>query len=330
MRALVTGGNGFLGSHLVRALCEAGHRVCVLRQPGTDVDRLAGLDVELCEGDLLDSPVLRRACSGAEVVFHLAGVVQDWGPPRLFQQINVGGTRNLLGAAVASGCRRMVFTSSLAVHRYVGIQNGDETRPRDNTTHPYGASKIACEELLLQAHLRGHLETVVVRPGVVPFGPGDRLAFPSLVRGRRHYRHVAGGKARVCTAYAPNLADGLLRCAEEPRAGGEVYVIADDETPTWRDLIGALFRGLGLPEPRRSVPLGPALIAATAAEAAARALRRPPVINPYRVNLAGRDCVFSNRKAKEQLGWSPRVPLAEAMDRTVAWLRVQPFAQALR
>jgi nucleoside-diphosphate-sugar epimerase len=319
-RALITGGNGFLGSHLARALLSAGYRVRVMIQPGTDTERLAGLELEVCQADLREPAQLAVACAGQELAFHLAGVVQDWGPRRLFQAVNVGGTRNLIEAAQGCGVRRIVFVSSLAVHRYVGIPDGDERWPRDNTRHPYGASKIACEDLLLEAQRAGQIEAVIVRPGVFPFGPGDRLALPELLRNHRRYRHVAGGEARLCTAYAPNLADGLLRCAEVASAAGEVYVIADDETPTWHDLMTQIFEGVGLPSPRRSVPLWAALAGAVAAEAISGLSRRPPLINRYRVCLAGRDCVFSSRKAQEQLGWRPRVPLERALEQTVAWL----------
>jgi len=321
MRALVTGGNGFLGSHLVRQLGEEGHAVRVLAQPGTDCERIDGLGAEVLEGDLLDRPSLERACAGVELVFHLAGAVQDWGPRALFRRVNVQGTANLLEAAVASGVRRLVFTSSLAVHRYVGISAGDEERPRDNGRHPYGGSKIACEDLLLEAHARGQIEAVVVRPGVFPFGPGDRLVLPQLVQNRERFRHVAGGRARLCTAYAPNLAEGLALCGSVPRAAGRVYVIADDEAPSWRELMDRLFGALGLEPPRRSVPLGLALAAAVAAEAAAALSGRPPLINRYRVALAGRDCVFVSDRARAELGWRPRVGLDSALSATADWLR---------
>jgi len=325
MRTLVTGGNGFLGSHLVRALREQGDEVRVLAQPGTDTDRIDGLGAEVSWGDLLQPETLEAACAGREVVFHLAGVVQDWGPAELFRRVNVGGTRNLLAAAKARGVRRLVFTSSLAVHRYAGISSGDEEQPRDNLRHPYGASKIACEELLLEAHGRGEIQTVIVRPGVFPFGPGDRLVLPQLVQNRQRYRHVGGGHARLCTAFAPNLAEGLCLCGSAPRAAGEVYVIADDETPSWRELMDRLFEGLGLPAPRRSVPLWLALTAAAVAEAWAALTRRRagPLINRYRVALAGRDCVFSSGKARTQLGWQPRVGLDHAIALTTDWLRGQ-------
>jgi nucleoside-diphosphate-sugar epimerase len=323
MRVLVTGGNGFLGSHLVRCLAAWGHEVRVLAQEGTDTQRIDDVDADVIRGDLLRPERLEQACAGCEVVLHLAGVVQDWGPVELFQRVNVGGTRNVLEAAVAQGVRRMVFTSSLAVHRYVGIAAGDETWPRDNHRHPYGASKIACEDLLLGAHAARRIEAVVVRPGVFPFGPGDRLALPELIRNHRRYLHVAGGQARLCTAYAPNLAEGLALCGTVPRAAGEVYVIADDETPTWRGLIERLFAGVGLVAPERGVPLWAAMAAATAAEGVSAFSRKPPLINRYRVALAGRDCVFTSAKAKTQLGYRPRVGLEEALERTCAWLRGQ-------
>jgi len=322
---LVTGGNGFLGSHLTRELLRQGHRVRVLAQEGTDTRRIDGLDVELVRGDLLSRPTLEQACTGIELVFHLAGVVQDHGPADLFKRVNVGGTRNLLHAAIDCQVRRLIFTSSLAVHRYRGISHGDESWPRDNLRQPYGASKIACEDLLLQAHRERRIETVIVRPGVFPFGPDDRLVLPQLVHQRRRFRYVAGGRARLCTAFAPNLAQGLVLCGTVGRAAGEVYVIADDETPTWRELMERLFGGLQLDPPRRSVPLWLALTGATLAEGWA-AVARPAggaLINRYRVALSGRDCVFVNHKARAELGWDPQVGLEQALARTTDWLREQ-------
>jgi nucleoside-diphosphate-sugar epimerase len=321
MRVLVTGGNGFLGSHLVRALVERGHRVRVLAQPGTDIDRIEAMNVEVVRGDLLVTESLEVACSGCDVVFHLAGVVRDWGPRELFWQLNLGGTRNMLEAAVARGVRRIVFTSSLAVHRFVGIPAGDERRPRDNVGHPYGASKIACEDLLLKAHDEGRIEVVIVRPGVFPFGPGDRLVLPEVIRNRRFLAHIGGGRARLCTAFAPNLAEGLCLCATVRRAAGQVYVIADVETPSWRELWDRLFARAGLPPPRRSVPFWAALAAATAAEAWAALSGSAPLLTRYRVALAGRDCVFSSAKARRELGWDPRIDLGRALAITADWLR---------
>ena len=320
MRALVTGGNGFLGSHLCRALCRAGWRVRALVQPGTDTERLAGLDLTCVEGDLLSPPSLEAACAGVGAVFHLAGIVSDWGPRRRFFEVNVGGCRNLLGAARGAGARRLVFVSSLAVHRYTGITDGDETRARDNGDHPYGGSKIACEDLLLDAHRRGDIEAVIVRPGVVPFGRGDRLSLPQILKNRRAYAHVAGGDARLCTAYAPNLAHGMVRCGEHPAAAGQVYVLSDAEAPTWRQFITALFHKVGLPPPTKSLPLALARAVATAAEAWAKLTRGEPAVTHYRVDLVSRDCVFSSRKAAAELEWTPRVGLDEALDETAHWL----------
>ena len=320
MKILVTGGNGFIGSHLVRHLVHKGHAVRAMYQPGTDLDRLEGLDVEAVEGDLLDEPGLGRACLGQDAVMHLAAVVMDWGPWELFRKVNIGGTRNLIRAAAHGGVQRLVFVSSVAVHRYVGISAGDEAWPRDNLQNPYAASKIACEDMLMRAHREQRLEAVIARPGVFPFGPGDRLALPELLRNHGSYAHVAGGRARLCTAYAPNLAEGLALCAEIDQAAGQVYVFADDETPTWRELTDRIFTGVGLAPAKHSVPLILAMAAATAAEAWAKISGRPPLINRYRVSLAGRDCVFISRKAKDELGWRPRKGLGEALDQTLGWL----------
>jgi nucleoside-diphosphate-sugar epimerase len=106
-----------------------------------------------------------------------------------------------------------------------------------------------------------------------------------------------------------------------PAAAGQVYVLADHQTPSWARFVGDLFEGLGLPRPTRSFPRWAALSAAALGEAWARLSRRPPLLTRYRVDLVSRDCVFRSRKAHRELGWRPEVPPDRALDETVAWLR---------
>lgn len=323
MRVLVTGGNGFIGSHVVRRLREAGHDVRVLAQPGTSLQTIVGMGAQVLWGDLRVPGSLLAATDGMEVVCHLAARVGDHGPASEFIASNAIGTRHLVDAASRSGVRRVVLVSSLAVHRLRGrgIADGDEDRPRDNRALPYALSKILAEDELMRAHASGAVEGVIVRPGLFPFGPHDRTSFLPLVRDLDRYAHVNGGRAVFCTAYAENLAHGIALAAEHRAAPGRAYVVADGERPTWRVFMDRVCDLLGRPRVRRAIPLGAALVAASACEAWAALAGRPPLLTRYRVRVAGLDCWFSERRARDELGYAPLVDLDEGLRRTVAWVR---------
>ncbi|MBD3368248.1 MAG: NAD-dependent epimerase/dehydratase family protein [Candidatus Eisenbacteria bacterium] len=323
MRVLVTGANGFIGSTLTRRLLRDGHAVrCLIHRAE---HRLRGLPIELVRGSVRDRGCLARALSGVECVFHLAGRATDWGPRELFYRINVDGTRHLLDAAAAAGTRRLVFTSSLAVHRFSGHVDAGEQTAADQTRYAYGASKVAAEHLVRTACIRGLLETVIVRPGVVVYGPQDTTAFadmaPLLARGR--WTHVIGGRALLCTVYVDNLVDALLAAATNDAAAGRIYNVTDDRKLTWRDYISAAITAFGARERSLSVPRPLARAAGMGLEALWRAFgaRRPPPITDYRTALVADDFHFNCERAKRELAYRPRVELEEGLRRTVDWWR---------
>lgn len=326
MKILVTGSNGFIGSHVTAALAVRGHRIRALVQPGTSRDTLAGLDVELLEADVRDLHALERATAGQEVIVHLAAVPSDWAPADLIHAVNVGGTRNLVDAALGAGCRRLVLMSSLAVHASSGHRNAGEDRPRDREDLPYALSKREAEDVVRHPRLAGRLETVVLRPGLVPFGPRDRLfseqACRLLARGAP-LPLVRGGRTAICTSYVENLAAGVALAAERPEASGQVLVLADDGHPTWADLFGALARALGVRPRFPAVPWTPVHLAAHALEIGYRTARlsAAPPLTRYRVDLMRHDFHFSSERAKELIGYAPQVGLEEGASRTVAWVR---------
>ena len=206
---LVTGANGFIGSGVVRALLAAGETVHGLVQPGTPTDSIDTLPLALFTGDVTRPETLPPALDGVDVVLHLAAVARDWGPPALFERVNVGGTEAVLAAAERAGAQRFVLVSSVAVHAYRDYPEAGEDTPRDGGALPYAASKIQAEDRVRTAHEAGRIEGVIARPGVVPFGPRDRMAFLPLARAleRRAVPLVSGGRARFTTAYVENLAE---------------------------------------------------------------------------------------------------------------------------
>jgi nucleoside-diphosphate-sugar epimerase len=321
VRVLVTGASGFIGSALCEELIRAGHEprgLDLAAPPAALSGRMASL-----RGDITDRKTCAQAVRGCEAVCHLAARVGDWGPARDYFAVNVGGTQALLDAARTAGLRRFVLVSSLAVHHYGGHLEADEHTARDAVINAYARSKIAAEDLVRQE--AGPVEWTIVRPGVFPFGPRDRTSFVHLAAAaeRGGLGFVNGGQALVTTAYVENLVGGLRLALEHPRAADESFVMGDPRPVSWRELFEGLARALGGPRPRLNLPELLAYPLAGGLELGYRALRirRPPPLTRYRILLAARDCHFVSHKARDLLGYRPRIELEEAIARSVAWYR---------
>jgi len=323
MKALVTGGAGFIGTALVKKLLAEGIAVrCLVHR---SAGLLEGLPVELIRGDLLDPEALTAACREVELVFHLAGTGRagDWGKRDWFFRVNAQGTAHLLEAAVRAGARRLVHLSSLAVHRFTGHVDADESVPADQQRHAYGASKAQAEQYVMEYGRKGRLEVAVVRPGVVVYGEHDYTSLiymaPLLEKG--FWPHVNGGRPLMCSVYVENLAEGLWLCATRREAAGEVFIVTDDQRLSWREFISAFIRAFGARERTISFPGWLARPIGVGLEKLFRAVRsrRPPPITDYRTELVCRDMHFVCQKAKQVLGYRPLIKLEEGLQRAAAW-----------
>lgn len=311
MKVLVTGAHGFLGSHITKEFLKSGDRVRALVTPWGETHNLRHhLDdpnLELVRADLTERADLSGACDGVDVVVHAAARVADWGPWEAFEKTNVEGTRALLNESIAAGSGRFVFISSVAVHRYTGFRDADtRALPRNNVDSPYAYSKILAEDLLMAER---RLEPVVVRPGLWPFGQND-VTFERVLHAieRGTLPLVRGGEAVLNTAYAPNFAAGVRLAAHRPEAAGQVYVLADEGMPTWRELFSELSRYLGKRPPQLSLPGRPTAAVASGVEATWSAFfpHVEPPITRYRAGLMSRDVHFSTQHAREELGFQPK------------------------
>jgi len=243
----------------------------------------------------------------------------------------VEGTRALATAASRAGTRRFLFMSSLAVHGRGDFVEGNEDAPRNPAGNPYARSKIECEDLLLALHTRGALETVIVRPGLVPYGEGDVRGFlplrSTIVSG---LMPVSGNPDRLtCTVYAGNLARGVALALESPVAAGRTYVITDGNRVSWRDYFEAIARGSGARLRLLRLPAGPAILAARLCEgiwgmargSTSGASRTRPPVTEYLARLMTRDTRFVSDRAKAELGYEPIVAFDEAVQRTCRWAK---------
>jgi nucleoside-diphosphate-sugar epimerase len=302
-----------MGRHLVRRLLAEGRRVTVLDVAPLPPD-LADAGASLVQGSITSRADATEAVRGATAVVHLAAKVSDYGPRASFEALNVEGTRTVLAAAVEAGVRRFVHMSSLAVFDYRrGLVDASEETPPGGHEFAYGQTKLQAEELVRSAPET--LEPVIVRPGLIPYGPEDRMTVLSLFAAveRRLPILVGGGAALVSTSFIENLVDGLMLCLDHPAAAGQTVHLADDVKLSWRELVEAIGRALDVRPNLRSTPGWLARLAAWLLEGTWRLLRvrSAPPLTRYRARTATSDLHLSNALAKDLLGYRPRVTLEE-------------------
>jgi len=321
---LITGVNGFIGSHVAVRLLACGHRVRGLVRSTSDLRFIRRLDVDLRPGDVTDRDSLARAADGVDVVVHVAGLASDWGPYERFHRVNVLGTRCVAETAHTAGVRRLVHISTTALHGFSGFRDADETYPMPETGFPYCETKKVAERWLSGYMRSTPMEITVIRPGNV-YGPRDHTFVGKYLDALRDGRiaYVDGGTHWTCPTYVENLAEAIRLACFDPAAAGEAFIVTDGLAIDWRTFTEKLAGELGVPGPGRSVPYWMAYTAAAAMEAAWRLVgsAAPPLLTRYRISNGGRDYHFSTEKARRVLRYEPPVGLDEAVRRTVNWYR---------
>jgi nucleoside-diphosphate-sugar epimerase len=324
VNALVTGPGGFLGRYIVEQLIARGDRVrgfCRGRYP-----ELARLGVELIQGDLRDPSAAKDACSGMDVVFHVAGVAGIWGPWKHYYGINTLGTRHVIEGCRAHGVGRLVYTSSPSVTFDGRPQEGVDERapyPTRWLCH-YPHSKALAEQDALSAS-GAELMTCALRPHLV-WGPRDRHLVPRLLdRARRgQLRRVGDGSNRIDMIYVENAARAHLQAADALRPGspacGRAYFISQGEPVNCWQWIDQLLALAGLPPVRRSISITAAWGVGALLEAAHAVFRRSgePRMTRFLAAQLGHSHYFDIRRAREDLGYRAEITTAEGMRRLAA------------
>jgi nucleoside-diphosphate-sugar epimerase len=321
---LVTGGSGFLGSHLVEALAARGENVRVLVRPTSRLAHLEKRRVELAYGDLTDSESLRTAVQGMDRVYHCAALAADWGYSwQTFRAVNVAGTGSLLDAALEAGVKRFVYVSTSDVYGYPDC-HADETAPHRLRGWPYGDSKIEAEQLVWAFYHEHGLPITVVRP-VSIYGPRSSsfvLQILELLRSGSLV-HIGRREKPAGLAYVTNVVDVLLRAAGSARSVGQAYNASDGSSISWRQYVHRLAQIAGVPSPRLAAPYRPAYLAGWLMERIYGALRikTRPLLTRMAVELWATDQSFPIEKARRELGYEPEVGFDEGMRRVELWLR---------
>lgn len=319
MKALVTGGGGFLGKAIVGKLLERGDSVRSLARG--DYPELTALGVETMRGDLADRDVVMRALEGRDIVFHVAGKAGMWGRYEAYRLTNLVGTDNVIAACRRHAVARLVYTSTPSVvHAGGDIEGADESLPYAKRFEgPYPETKAEAERHVLAAN-DDQLATVAIRPHLI-WGPGDNQLMPRLLARARsgRMRYVGREDKLIDTLYVDNAADAHIaagdRLAPGAACAGKAYFVSQGDPWPASKITNALLAAAGLPPVTRRLPVWVAYAIGSLAEATYRLLRiesEPPVTRFVVQQMAAAHW-YNISAARRDLGYEPRVSIEEGL-----------------
>ncbi|QDU81396.1 3 beta-hydroxysteroid dehydrogenase/Delta 5--_4-isomerase [Polystyrenella longa] len=322
MKALVTGGSGFIGLYMVEQLVQNGVDVRVLSR--RTLPEFAQLGIEHIAGDLSNSELIRSAVKGVDVVFHVAGMTGIWGPWRKFYQVNVQSTREIIKACQENGVPRLIYTSSPSViFDGSSHENVDETcpYPTEHLCH-YSHTKAMGEQLVLESNGQGGLLTAAIRPHLV-WGPRDQSLTPRVIEKatKGKLRRVGDGENLISVSYVENVAAAHLQLADSLHEGsptaGQVYFINDPEPVKLWDWIDNLLKESGVSPLKKSVSAKTAYRAGRMLEMMYTFLpfKGEPPMTRFMASQLSQSHYYSIEKAQRDFNYTPIVSIEEGMKR---------------
>ena len=326
MKALVTGGAGFLGSHLVERLVRDGEAVRVLARETSRLDYLDKQRVEIVKGDLKDEAGIKKALRGIDTVFHVAAATNGSWKEHLESTIH--GTELILSLAYAEGIKRLVHISSLSIYAVEHLPHGAtvrETEPYEPDLEArgyYTRAKVESEKCVFKWYQEKKLPVCILRPGII-FGPRGNVFLPNIGFAIKNKLFVIIGRGRnlLPLTYVENVVDAILAAAKEDKAIGQAYNIVDESTITQEAYLKEYLRVTETNGLRVKVPYLIPYVAAWGLEYAYRFLapHSLPPISRYRLACACKSIYYDNSKAKIDLGWRPKIKPEEAIQKTFEW-----------
>jgi nucleoside-diphosphate-sugar epimerase len=328
MTVFVTGGTGFVGSHLIEQLSQAGDTVLALVRQASADEYVRSLGAIPIRGDLDDPASLERVCDGCEVVYHCAAKVELYGREKEFHETNVAGTRRLVEAAGRSGVRRFVHVSSCAVYlnnfSASVVASGkliDETTPIAEPPgwYQYGRAKYHAEQTV-RACCPASMEWSVVRLGHI-YGPRDRRTkvYLEAALNDRFFRIVGDGSNEMALVYVEDAVRAIVLVGYYREAGGKIFVVGPSEPCTQQAYINAMADGFGLPRPTRHLNLYIAFCLSWLGEYIVRSGPRRTWLCRPTIAILGLPAKISCDCTRKVLGWEPKVTLTEGMKRAFEW-----------
>lgn len=321
---LITGASGFIGSHLSIANLKQGNHVRgLVLANDPKISELERMGVETTIGDMRDRDSIKKACNGMEIIFHCAGVVTDWAPWKLFEEVNVKGMENLCKEAVSANVDRLVYMSTNDVF---GLREGiimDESFPVKKWREPYSDTKIDAEEIAWSYH-KNHQLPVTMVYGTWIYGEGDSTFIPALADAILKKDMMFWRKnVHVWPCYIGNLIDLLMLISIDTRAIGNGYLIHDGEMTTLQELCKEIALALEVTPVNTRIPYFLAIIVAWFMEkwALVTKQKKRPLLTTYSVKNLGSRLEFSIEKAKRELDWTPKISYSQGLQKTLAWLK---------
>ncbi|MFL5850861.1 MAG: NAD-dependent epimerase/dehydratase family protein [Solirubrobacteraceae bacterium] len=319
---LVTGGNGFVGRHVVSALQDRGEAVRVLALPTEETSALEERGISIHRGDIRHPESLAECMRGVDRVLHLAAMMDVWRPVKDYHAVNVTGTENVCRAALAARVRRVVHMSSSSVYGMALGRPADERSPLAPFRDPYPITKALGDMVVQRMIVEDDLPAVIIRPDQI-FGPGDHLHFGRMADRLRAGKGVIVGSGHnaLPLVYVSDAVQGLMLALEHDHALGRAYNITNDRPLTQRQLLHAIADEVGARPPRLHIPYHALYAAGYTAERLAKLTRsgkRPPVTR-LGVAFLGTDNRYAIARARAELGYAPRVDLRDGVRLAAAW-----------
>jgi dihydroflavonol-4-reductase len=319
MSILVTGGTGFIGSHVVDTLTTKGERVRAFVRRTSDVSFLDELGVERIVGDVQNPESVDRAIEGSDIVLHLA-TAPDWKPTREHWNTNYYGTLNVLDAALKHGVQRLVHCSTIGVLGFADDTPLTENAPYAPSHYsPYAITKCEAEKVALTYCSKG-LPVSIVRPAHV-YGPRDTgtmgLAFQWVQRGI--FPLIGGGNALFQPIHVRDVVEAIVLAMERETAVGQAYNIAGDVPLSFKAFFSIMTRAFGSHARRVLLPRGIAWALGYLLEKKTQLVGGYSFLTRFRVECATRNMIYNIAKARYELGFIPKLGVEEGVKQTVEY-----------
>ena len=326
MKALVTGGTGFIGSNVVKNLLAKGIQVRILTRSKNSKRHLKSNQIETVLGDILDVNSLEECAKDVDLVYSAFGILGQWGiPEQLYWDINTKGVKNLLQACLDSNIKQFIHISSAGV---LGpLPDGvvaDESFPF-NPSNIYEQTKCDAEKAIYSHGEKYGLPFTIIRPEFV-YGPGDThvLGLFKAIRARR-FVLLGNGNSLLHPTYIDDLIQALNLCEGNQNALQQTFLITGPKPLTVKELAHTIAGESAVSLPKARIPAAVAHITARALEIAARMANFEPVLTKSRVNFFTQNRAFTWQKAKNEIGFSPQVDFREGVRKTLSWYQQNEY-----
>lgn len=324
MKVFITGGTGFIGSHLAEKLLNEGYEVKVLTRSSSDTTLLESLGIEIVYGNLMDLSSLEKEIKGCRHVYHLAANTTLLGLPKTqYYSVNIKGTENVLYGAMKAQVDRLVYCSTTGVYGMITKPPVDENTNTNPNSH-YRKSKLLGENVALSFHKNHGLPVVVARIGSI-YGPRsfNWLKLFQTVSKKR-FRMIGSGENHLHMCYVTDVVEGLKLCANVDNIEGKTYIIAGKEPIKLKHLIDLIARELEIKCSYPTLPESPFHLFKSLSSFIYKSLGYElPFSNQIDFFLGDKN--FNISKAQIELGYSPKVSMKEGIHNTVNWYREKGY-----